>query len=294
MTIAEVAWRGVAAAARAVFYLFLIVFAIMLFDTRKNGTGYGGRSGDCRELAEGRKRATQDEAEQDAITVSYLIHVAPQIRDTTLKTCDVKPLVAVLERVFHQAVPVEWSKKKKVLVLSLTCLSLLVEKYDLELILGNDSGSNQADGGDEGSSDSIGVAFQAMADYARFIRMHDKTGSEHALLVEKILSIQNVMSSNIEAGRPSWRGQRSDPNLYRATLGPLRFSACEAMANHSFAAHRQSNKPSMRALFQELSSYKNALPVEWGSSIFVRALESRVDVLRALIIGPEGRLPRLL
>jgi ubiquitin-protein ligase len=40
-------------------------------------------------------------------------------------------------------------------------------------------------------------------------------------------------------------------------------------------------------MFQELSAYKTGLPVEYGSSIFVRAVEGRLDLLRALIIGPD-------
>lgn len=34
-------------------------------------------------------------------------------------------------------------------------------------------------------------------------------------------------------------------------------------------------------------SYQQALPVEYSSSIFVRAMENRIDLLRALIIGPD-------
>ena len=44
---------------------------------------------------------------------------------------------------------------------------------------------------------------------------------------------------------------------------------------------------SAMALWKELSTYPTALPIEYGSSIFVRALESELDKLRVLIIGPE-------
>mmetsp|Transcript_25936 Transcript_25936/g.32338 ORF Transcript_25936/g.32338 Transcript_25936/m.32338 type:complete len:639 (-) Transcript_25936:58-1974(-) len=37
----------------------------------------------------------------------------------------------------------------------------------------------------------------------------------------------------------------------------------------------------------EISSLVNSLPVEYGSSIFVRCDEDRMDILKALIIGPE-------
>eukprot|EP01147_Barroeca_monosierra_P009323 gene9323-1590_t len=38
---------------------------------------------------------------------------------------------------------------------------------------------------------------------------------------------------------------------------------------------------------QEIASLSTDLPIEWASSIFIRADESRPDVLRAMIIGPE-------
>jgi hypothetical protein len=51
------------------------------------------------------------------------------------------------------------------------------------------------------------------------------------------------------------------------------------------------NKNSMQSsatiLWKELSTYPTALPIEYGSSIFVRALENELDKLRVLIIGPD-------
>ena len=48
-----------------------------------------------------------------------------------------------------------------------------------------------------------------------------------------------------------------------------------------------SSKKTTTALWKELSTYPTALPIEFGSSIFVRALERDLDKLRVLIIGPE-------
>ncbi|KAF4619548.1 hypothetical protein D9613_005238 [Agrocybe pediades] len=42
------------------------------------------------------------------------------------------------------------------------------------------------------------------------------------------------------------------------------------------------------AIAKELAILTTNLPVAWGSSIFLRVDESRVDVIKALIIGPEG------
>lgn len=46
-------------------------------------------------------------------------------------------------------------------------------------------------------------------------------------------------------------------------------------------------KASATVLWKELSTYPTALPIEYGSSIFVRALENQMDKVRVLIIGPE-------
>ena len=46
-------------------------------------------------------------------------------------------------------------------------------------------------------------------------------------------------------------------------------------------------KSSATILWKELSTYPTVLPIEYGSSIFVRALENEVDKLRVLIIGPD-------
>ena len=42
-----------------------------------------------------------------------------------------------------------------------------------------------------------------------------------------------------------------------------------------------------RVLFKELTAYRMALPVEYGSSCFCRVIDSRLDMLRVLITGPD-------
>jgi len=38
----------------------------------------------------------------------------------------------------------------------------------------------------------------------------------------------------------------------------------------------------------QLAVLTTNLPVSWGSSVFLRVDENRVDIIKALIIGPEG------
>ena len=51
--------------------------------------------------------------------------------------------------------------------------------------------------------------------------------------------------------------------------------------------NNKSMKSSATILWKELSTYPTVLPIEYGSSIFVRALENELDKLRVLIIGPD-------
>eukprot|EP00804_Cyclotella_cryptica_P002595 CCRYP_010428-RB/>CCRYP_010428-RB protein AED:0.04 eAED:-0.04 QI:0/-1/0/1/-1/1/1/0/335 len=48
------------------------------------------------------------------------------------------------------------------------------------------------------------------------------------------------------------------------------------------------NTLNTRKLFRELAAYRNALPVEYGSSAFCRVINSRLDLLRVMITGPDG------
>ena len=65
-----------------------------------------------------------------------------------------------------------------------------------------------------------------------------------------------------------------------------RLDFVECLGHHHFASHRSYSGDSRR-LYRELMSYQQALPVEYSSSIFVRVMENRIDLLRALIIGPD-------
>ena len=105
---------------------------------------------------------------------------------------------------------------------------------------------------------------------------------------------------------------------YQGELGPMRFDTVEAMDNVRFSLaiflltlfllpnndnsfcllkiqhfflKKVPTAPTTldaRKLFKELAAYKNALPVEYGSSCFCRVVNSRLDLLRVMITGPDG------
>ncbi len=58
---------------------------------------------------------------------------------------------------------------------------------------------------------------------------------------------------------------------------------------HHFLKNSQAatSTANSRLLFKELTAYRNALPVEYGSSCFCRVIDSRLDLLRVMITGPD-------
>ncbi len=252
-----------------------------LFGKRKKGTGtgYGGSVvHDVRDLKIGRDKAAAAEKQRDATTLAYLIRSAKLLRNQTLT--DTNQLGNVLKEVFRYQIPQEWAKqkKKKLLIVSLTCLGLLLQnnkKYS-EIL------------GDGNHSESLAAAFHEFAQHAQFLNMH-RHGNDHVQMVAKILQLQSQIDTSNNNGIIHTTTAANDdaPTTYRKALSPLLFDFCESLQIHCFYTKPQSNKLNMRTLFQELSTFKSSLPLEYGSSIFVRAVEGRLDLLRALIIGPE-------
>ena len=101
--------------------------------------------------------------------------------------------------------------------------------------------------------------------------------------------------------------EKLEEEQYIRELRPLKFEAISLLdevhsgrASHALLNARQplggsssSGAPTERRQWvsrvaSEMSSLMSALPVEHGSAVFVRCDESRMDVLKALIVGPEG------
>jgi baculoviral IAP repeat-containing protein 6 len=49
-----------------------------------------------------------------------------------------------------------------------------------------------------------------------------------------------------------------------------------------------SNNSKLKRLIQEVGTLSNGLPLHFGSSVFLRVDEDRIDVMKAVITGPEG------
>jgi ubiquitin-protein ligase len=83
--------------------------------------------------------------------------------------------------------------------------------------------------------------------------------------------------------------ESADPTaLYRQALGPVRMDFVSTLGSHSFSNSQQRLSKTMPDLYKELLEYKLNLPVDLSSCVVVRVCESRLDLLRVLITGPEG------
>lgn len=86
---------------------------------------------------------------------------------------------------------------------------------------------------------------------------------------------------------------------YVSVLSKLRFDTVEMLEmikagtiTHSYASRLSSgvvpNRKRLSLLTSEMASLQSSLPVTFGSSIFIRVDETRLDLFKVLIIGPAG------
>ena len=83
--------------------------------------------------------------------------------------------------------------------------------------------------------------------------------------------------------------EQNKESSYKQKLGPIRMEfVSEFIPKHTFADTLQNPTLKTTPLYRELLEYQLSLPNHPSSSVFVRALESRLDLLRFAITGPEG------
>lgn len=236
--------------------------------TASAGVGYGGDAAtDKRARTAGKKKAAQLETklageQQKLLKNSHasLVNDPPD-----------ESLLSTIREVLRNQVPNEWSKRRKLYEAALECCRLITEHHPEKL-------------GTPDDDEALMAALEEFAQHAEMIATHEQTSTKaDAVLTSKILEIRQKAASKMV--RPEMSVM--DPHEhYRQALRPLRFELVETLQGHSFASHQQNARMDSRRLFRELATYKTALPIEHGSSIFVRAMENRLDLLRACITGP--------
>jgi ubiquitin-protein ligase len=110
-----------------------------------------------------------------------------------------------------------------------------------------------------------------------------------------LLQFSSVASSSLSSPAKIYHHSLEDE--YWRRLGNFRLDFVDDLPNHAFEAKglfsgKERNTVWVggdnRHLYKELVSYKTSLPIECGSSIFVRVKSSQIHLVRALITGAEG------
>lgn len=147
-----------------------------------------------------------------------------------------------------------------------------------------------------GKDDCLVLALQDAVKTAQLKVQHPDGSSKNELkTASEILRIfPGVKKASLQAHETPDIMVTDSKDNYRQALRPHAFSFCDSLPHHVYLPKNvvygsTSSMPAARRkrLFQELSGYQTNLPIEHGSSIFVRAMESQIDHIRVLIIGPE-------
>jgi ubiquitin-protein ligase len=237
------------------------------------GTGYGGDDRyDKQQRKALRQQAQSKENQLFQVQETLLISATGTLACREPEQEIIKTLKEVLR---NQA---DWASRKKLYQGALDCCRLITKHYPRVL-------------GKEDDDESILSALQEFASTAEIITKHQKDSQKADIaLAQKTLTIRDeaMKASKAAIVRPEL-SVLDHHDHYRQILRPFSFAFVENLEGHFFAKSTSSStSPAQRKkLLRELTTYKTALPVEYGSSIFVRAMEGRMDLLRAMILAPS-------
>jgi ubiquitin-protein ligase len=250
--------------------------------TPDNGTGYGGDPiRDLHTYKKGRAKALKADQEEWKEQETLLQSISREEEPS-------EQTVNAVRQVLKRAVPSEWEQRRSIIEIALDVCQWIADKYPQKL-------------GNSEDEESLVVSLEELAQQAELMNQHtdrvkslatkrNRKGKVARIddaatdLIHKVLTACNACRQAAQRPELSMLDSR---DFYRQTLGPLRFALVESLQHHYFIKNKQSTKLDLKKLFTELTAYQSALPVNFGSSLFVRALESRLDLLRVAIIGPE-------
>nr|XP_019043448.1 ubiquitin-conjugating enzyme family protein [Kwoniella bestiolae CBS 10118]OCF22378.1 ubiquitin-conjugating enzyme family protein [Kwoniella bestiolae CBS 10118] len=119
-------------------------------------------------------------------------------------------------------------------------------------------------------------------------------------------SLPRLPDTGVAVEEGALKGQTDEATIkiYEEWAGRARFQYCDLTEETSTSSDKKTYKHAFNgsiqslegmdmpkrslAIAKELAILTTSLPVAWHSTIFLRVDETRVDVLKAMIIGPEG------
>lgn len=192
-----------------------------------------------------------------------------------------KALVGALKEILRNQVPTAWKDFEDLYRTAVACV-VKINLFHPDLM---------------GRRSDRGSLLMAVSDFAQQADMIAKSGvqdcgelEEFVLEVAHIADITADFYENEEA-----RGHRDvitkkDPKqIYVDSLRSLCIKFPDNLAQHNYR-DRQPTVGTMETtrLYRELAAYRTQLPVDYASSIIVRASSHQLNLVRACIIGPEG------
>ena len=151
-----------------------------------------------------------------------------------------------------------------------------------------------------GSSSSSGGVVDLTSDDGDCIMWISSTGSGSSSKSNADIVQSASKKAKTEAESVTLESEEAE---YTKKMVPFRFEVIELCAmiaagktTHSFSTQTNSSagtvssnpKQRMTRIAKEMATLSTNLPVEFGSSVFVRVDESRMDLIKALIVGPQG------
>ena len=281
-------------------------------NNNNGGVGYAGGKDDQRKLVAGRKKAIKESKKEDKSTTKSLKMMNKSIQKNLAKhgdlndneidlsrqssydalaglvdTDDRGQVKTILADVFRNQVPTDWDTRKALYTAALDLTNTLVSDVRLAVLLG-----------DEEDQETV---LYWLKDFSQqcsaFMKRHEDNGwsKEDEGDVLFATRVKEVADKAIKISKRCLKKPEEElvmidfSTRYQGALGPLRFDTVDSMNNHYFLK-KVPNAPSTlntRQLFKELTAYRTALPVEYGSSCFCRVINDRLDLLRVMITGPD-------
>jgi len=286
------------------------------YSKNNKGTGFGGASGDAKSIATSLQKAQIRTRQEDKKTASYLNDMVKLLLDHReswnfledfFRSVRSTRLQNTLEEVLHNHSLTEWEERGEVLMAALRVCQLLASDLQLTDRFFASPQKNNDNVDVSTAPTSLLLAIDALAEQAKLIATHDELCSNNdtafpltadsespdIAISTFLLQVQDEAHravSQLRYGPPNMADKppsNSLEDVYKARLGKLRVDFVNDLPCHSFQT-TNSSENNARHLYKELVSYQAALPVELGSSIFVRVKSSQINLIRALIIGPES------
>lgn len=283
------------------------------------GTGYAGAERDSQNIVKHLAKAEKRHAKEHKETTRYLNEFKSKL-STSLEddvkafqflseflpaSEEKKKIEQTLQQVFLHHSPTEWDSKEKCVLIhaALGICDLLGGDPQLASAIfhsTNNDGENSllqllrnfthqaemiAKKAHQFQSQGTDIDDIQVATY--FLQVQEKIERTLSQIQELHLDIDGDKKMAAKEEKKEEFSQEQLEANYKQQLRKVpRVDFVECLGHHHFASHRSYTGDSRR-LYRELMSYQQALPVEYSSSIFVRVMENRIDLLRALIIGPD-------